>query len=382
MATPTLLTPSRMRAHLASGTRPSPPRSDVTDGRVPQRRTATPPPMLRGATGEPHTPPSTRGLFPAGLSDSLSVLSVSPTSSSSCSSSAPAPAPASSFPRPCVPVPARTCALSPSSSVPVLRTIPSAPASGLAPSASPATLVSESVVPPSEAVASHASWSVKPVVVPPPARAPPPPPPPSVPGPARSATPSRRSRPAQRARPALRVLGEPPLMTSASPAVTATFVPVTTPPAAPVVVASPPRAARSAANASRATRSQPRAVTSGGRAARAPATTFTSSAAVLPPKVASKPVGPKALGPKASPPKGVPKVGSKVRAPPTVPMSSGGSKTRSTASVSHGTVAVAFAGCTFESASPAPSALPLPSFGGSGGKVAERFALRRHVPCG
>lgn len=379
MATPMLLTPSRMRAHLASGILPSPPRGGVTDGCVPSRCTATPPPTLSGATSEPRTPPSTRGLFPVAFPDLLS--SVSPACSSSSSLSTPAAAPASSFPRPCVPAPALKSAPAPSSAVPALCSASSTQASAVAPATPPATLATEIVAPPPEAAASNTLWTVKPVVVPPPARAPPPPPP-SVPSTTRSATPSRRNRPAQRARPALRVLGESPLVAPTAPPVTSTLVPVAAPPTTPIVVASAPRAARSAANASRVARSQSRVVASGGRAARAPATNVSASAAVVPPKVVSKPVGPKALGPKAPPAKGVPKVGSKARAPPSVPVKPTAGQPRPVASVSHGAVAVAFAGCTFESASPAPSALPLPSFGGSGGKVTERFALRRHVPCG
>eukprot|EP00168_Porphyra_purpurea_P000606 TRINITY_DN106_c0_g1_i9.p4 TRINITY_DN106_c0_g1~~TRINITY_DN106_c0_g1_i9.p4 ORF type:complete len:133 (+),score=29.32 TRINITY_DN106_c0_g1_i9:580-978(+) len=128
-------------------------------------------------------------------------------------------------------------------------------------------------------------------------------------------------------------------------------------------------------------------VSGNGRAARTPASSgATTTAAAVPLKLAAKPVGPIALGPKAPPPKGIAKGAakgaSKSRALSTVPVGVASGAPRPGASVSHGAVAVAFAGCTFESASPAPSALPLPSFGGSGGKVTERFGLRRHVPCG
>jgi len=361
MATPTLLTPSRMRADLATRFDASPPRGRASTRRPhrPHHPHATPPPVC-GSERQCHTPPTKRSLFtaespsfPSGVSpvsfasSSASALASSPYASSTCGPTASALPSSRIIP---LPLPSRS---GPS---------PLATNSSLDEATTPAT---HALMTPPGAVSGMSSWTMPSVVVPPPGSAPPPAPPPSS---STRSTPPRRNRPVQRARPALRVLGEPPLVAPVLPVVMAAVVPV-----APLRAAALPRASH--------------VVSGNGRAARAPASSgTTTTAAAVPPKPAAKPVGPVALGPKAPPPKGLKKGAAKgagkSRAPSTALSGVSNGASRPAASVSHGAVAVAFAGCTFESASPAPSALPLPSFGGSSGKVTERFGLRRHVPCG
>ncbi|OSX79734.1 hypothetical protein BU14_0072s0092 [Porphyra umbilicalis] len=361
MATPTLLTPSRMRADLATRVDASPPRGSASARRPhdPHHPHATPPPVS-GSERECHTPPTKRSLFSAESPSFSSGLSPVPFASSSASALASSPYASAT----CGPT---ASAFPPSRIIPLPRPSQSGPSplatnSSLDEATTPATRARVSSP---GAVSGMSSWVMTSVVVAPPGSAPPPAPPPSS---STRTTPLRRNRPVPRARPPLRVLGEPPLATPVLPVVMATVVP-----AAPARAAAPPRAAL--------------VVSGNGRAARTPSSSgTTTTAAAVPPKPAAKPVGPVALGPKAPPPKGLKKGAAKgagkSRAPSTAPSGAASGASRPAASVSHGAVAVAFAGCTFESASPAPSALPLPSFGGNGGKVTERYGLRRHVPCG